>query len=805
MQNNGDVQGGRIVYDIIIRQVSSNSEAIKGAEKSLDNLGKTAKKTANDVENASKGFGSSFGSIKNIVAGLGVYDIITKSIGAVIDFGKQSIEAYKQAETSAIQFNNAMQNVAGTTADEINNLNEYIQALEKKTSIDDKQIRMGAQVLAQDQIHAENIKKLLPGLLDIAVANKDVGEMQDKVRGTAVALGRAMATGNIAALTKQNIVGIDEQTQKMFEMGNEAERTAILMDIMAKNGAGAAEAYGNSFAGQVNKAQDAVEDMQVAVGKGLVVAMNFLGKETNTTMDSLGGLEGVGKGVSKTIFGFAMVLSSTIKIIVSFSKFLSLGIGQIISFGSVAISAGKDIVNSFSNVAKGVKDVVTGLGKAITGDFDGAMEAFKSAANVKLDFSETKSSMVQNTAFIQALNEDLDSSLKDTAQSLKSIWNFDETYTKYEEATDKITKANDALDKQRKESLATKAKDTEAQKKSNEELQNFQKKLVDVREEMIKTSKELGEKLTESFKKFSTTLTDSFKESNQSLADIVVKAEQEKAKLVAEQAKIQKEMQDALATASPEDQAKTQSKFQEEIEANKKALAEQEKILADRVGYEERAAKQIEDIKKRVKDAGLDPNALNLDGLKSQKTLEEEIANARVEATLSEFALFEKRQNEKLLKLTNDFITEALLIQNKITKQKELEGDLTTFLTSENIKRKSAIEAFANASILKYGQMASSLRDLISLQSQLGSIGSGGNSSQLPQFHDGGYVGASGGQVHPGEFVVPAGVVQANPDLINMLDRARSQQNTINISGANLQGADLKSLTEEMLWKLNRI
>lgn len=761
-----DTKVGQLFYEISAKLDGNFNSNIKSAETNVKSLGKEMQK--------SEGKATSFADkLTNFAKAAGLVFLAKQ----VFDFGKTSVQAFANAQQSLIQFNNAQQNVAGSTKEQIESLNELVNELERKTSVDDKSIRQGAQILAQDQISIENQKKLLQGLVDLSVANSKANGGEVDVAGTSKAIGRAIATGELGALTKQNIVGIDETRIALFKLGNQAERTAIAAELLKENGAGAGEALGRSFQGKVNAAKDTIEGLQVSIGQGLSVALITLtGQLSNVTTD----LE-VTKGGSDEIGKSFVYLASIIAFVFNSVKLFGQGL---VAFGKTAfgvanimIGLGKDALESFKRIGAGISAVGDAFVKLKDGDVKGAKEALAGA------FDST--GILNNTK--EALDSLLDSAVASTegfketgialASSLLIASDAKKVYQDLKAEQDKLTTAETSKRNATKASTEAQAEATDEAKKAQQELDGFTKKLVDVTIQSKKTSKELNENLAKSFKDFSESVADNLNETQKQLADIVLEAEKKKAELLS-------------ATDRTEEQKV----------ADAKELARVEQVLNARVGFEDRANKQIADIRKRITDAGLDPANFQLDV--NQKTLEQQIQQARLDATLDEFTLFEQTQNQKLLKLTNDFITETLLIKNKIDVQKGFESDLTTFLQSENAIRTEDIQVFAANAITKYKEIAESLRDVISLQDQVGQISSPG--AELPKFSAGGFVGARGGEVHPGEFVVPANLVAQNPDLINMLDRARTQNNNITINAQNT-GGDLRTASEDLLWRLGRI
>jgi hypothetical protein len=145
-----DTKVGQLFYEIVAKFDNNFSTNIKSSETSVKRLG-------TEMAESEKKSNSLGASLTKLAKGLGLLYLAKLAI----NFGKESVQAFANAQQSLLQFNNAQQNVAGTTKEQIEDLNKYILALEKKTTIDDKSIRQASQILAQDQISIENQKKLL--------------------------------------------------------------------------------------------------------------------------------------------------------------------------------------------------------------------------------------------------------------------------------------------------------------------------------------------------------------------------------------------------------------------------------------------------------------------------------------------------------------------------------------------------------------------------------------------------------------------------------------------------------------------
>lgn len=757
---------GQLIYEITAKLGGDFNVNISKAEQGI----KGVEKQALDTDKKMQGIASKGGFLRDLFK----FEIIKQAFNFLVDFGKQSIQAYANAQQSAIQFNNAMKNLGGTTKEQVADLRDYIQAMEDRTTVDDKSISKAAQTLAQDQIKIENIKKLLPGITDLAIANAKYAGSEIDVAETAKQVGLAFADGNLEKLRRQNIAGISDQRAKMFELGDQAEKTAILMKIFEENAKGAGDALGNSFQGQINRAKDNVEDLQVAVGKGLSVAFNNLAVQLTDADNSFKAGERTGRG-----FGVAMTFVSTaIALLGNMIKtaWYSLKVlgAYFVGAGGEAIAFGKDVVASFKGVGKAVSSVGDSLSELVKGNFKEAKEKIKDALDIKFDFSNTEKAAKKANDMITKANEQFNQGGDLIAKNLVALTQSGKIYDTTAEELNKLTLAEDSKNK----ALADGKKASAEAAQKTEELK---KKLEGVAEEAIKAGDALEKGLGESYKKYGENIASSIKDTQNKLAEIIVTAEKRK-----------KELQDEIAKGG--DNATQQAE-----------LAQVQKTLDARVGYEQRAQEQIDAIKKKFSDVGLDPNALGLDKqLASQKTLEEQIAEQKRLASLDEFTRLEEESKAKLLLIADQAIQELLIQKNKIDTQKKYEQELTDFVLSKNKLKADSVVQFANQAIAKYGEMANALRNVLSLENQVKS-GKGGNG--LPQFHDGGYVGSQGGQVHAGEFVIPANLVNSMPGLISQLDGLRTggQTNNINISAGAGTSADFSSVAQELAWRLNRL
>lgn len=661
---------------------------------------------------------STFGeSLKKLAGVLGFTYLAQKAL----EFGKASIQAFANAQQSLIQFNNAQENVAGSTREQINSLNDYVNELERKTTVDDKSIRQAAQILAQDQIKIDNQKKLLGGIVDISVANAKANGSQIDTQGTAVAIGRAIATGELGALTRQNIVGIDATRVSLFKLGDQATRTRILVELMAENGAGAGERLANSLQGSMNRAGDAIEDIQVYVGKVLNVAFKTLVDGIIDTSESTDGLTKKSHVFGTIMVGVAGAIGSVIVQAEQLAKAMYHLFIVIGDAGLVAYNFALDVIKNFKGINDTIKTTATAMTKVLSGDFKGALEDVKGSLGDLLKPSEYTSEAIQKMKNdFDKMGVSMLESEKKLEKNTNAFLNSGKVYEENAAQIDALTEAQDAYKKEAEKA----AQATEEEKKA---MQALRDKVFELRQKTDELSVSLGDKLVEAVNKFKESSKDIVTEGAKSLVDIVVTAEKDIADLRKQLAEEQSKSQDKQSADSIK-------KLQDEI-------AQKQKILTSQADFQNILTKQIADTQKQVDDATLagttetDPakkarfdavaqgNQLQLEALKGFADLDKQIADARKLAGEDEFRqaqinIFSKLELAKLA-----FIEETTKLREKQAIAIDVENQITSFYKTQTAIRQKTLDTFATNAIAQLRRVGEEARSAMAALDQARSRG----------------------------------------------------------------------------------
>jgi hypothetical protein len=557
-----------------------------------------------------------------------------------------------------------------------------------------------------------------------------------------------------------------------------------------------------TYAERIQQTGSAYDNFKNNIGQSFLPAMEAIFNVVGNSTDQLNANGQAIEQSQKRWTVFSNVIYRATQTILILAKSVGLAVQAVVvafsGVGNTIAVFGTATVDYFKGIIKGVGSLGGALKGLLSGDFDKVKESvqeFKdgfSFENTRRQFEVAIEKTSKSTGQFKKQLDGLTASI-DGAVFGKGFVSVAEGNAKAADITrEKIAR----LDKQLKDGQITKEDYNRVMtsltgqtndagnaiqatgdktKKAKDETKNYASELENLAIKSKEASNSIGEDLTKAYEKSGNALRDNVKETSDKLAQIVVDAEKKKAELTA-----------------------TIAKGGDTTEAQKQ-LTEVQRTLDARVGYEQRAQERINAIKQKAIDAGLDPAKLGLDALTAEADIEAKITEQKRLASLDEFTRFEETQAKKLEKIATDSIAELTILKNKYDTQKQYEQELTDFVLSKNKMKEASVVQFANTAISKYGEVASALRNVISLQAQVG----GG--SKLPQFHDGGYVGARGGEVHPGEFVIPADLVRKMRNLVSQLDAMRGGQvNNININAGAGSQADYSVVAQEIAWRIQR-
>lgn len=273
-------------------KANSYKSSIDKSKKSTTQYGEAAE----NAEKKTKGFGL---GLTKLLAVAGMFI----SISAVKDFATSSIEAYKEANVIAQKLDANMQVVKGYGKDPIKikiateNINDTATKIQAKGVYGDDEMIAGAAQLSTFQMTDQHITKLLPKMADMVANQKGLNGTADDFYNNANMIGKAISTGQLAALKKVGIT-IDENDMKTFENLNTTERVAMMEKILGENVGNVNEKLRSTPEGKIQALKNSFGDMQERIGAKLIPVLGDLAGWFEGKIPSLEA------GINKVISGF---------------------------------------------------------------------------------------------------------------------------------------------------------------------------------------------------------------------------------------------------------------------------------------------------------------------------------------------------------------------------------------------------------------------------------------------------------------------------------------------------------------------
>lgn len=294
----------------------------KTASKSLKGVGDQSDKTHGKLDGLKKGAK---------IAGAAIGAGLLVAGAAALDFGKDSLAAFAEADKAQKQLEDAYKRFPAIASVNIDALRKYNEAIQRKTGADADDIASGQSVLARYKLTGEQLKSMTPLLVDYA---ERTGK---SIPDAAKSLGKALGGSSKAAKE----LGFDFKASK--------DPAANYEQIM-RGLKGTVGGYAESLP-EAEKKQKILQasfgDLQEAVGEKLQPVMIGLIDAGQGVMDWLEENPEVTEGASAAFDLLGQVLSGLWDIV---TTYVAPALGFLIkSQASVARSAG-DMLAALGNV-----------------------------------------------------------------------------------------------------------------------------------------------------------------------------------------------------------------------------------------------------------------------------------------------------------------------------------------------------------------------------------------------------------------------------------------------------------------------
>lgn len=181
-----------------------------------------------------------------------------------------SKQAYMEESVEVAKLQQIMQNTMGARAAEVKSILDLASAQQKLGVIGDETQLAGAQELSTYLTKTESLKKLLPAMNDMLAQQYGLNASQEQAQNIGMMLGKVME-GQTSALSRYGYK-FDEAQEKILKTGTEAQRAAVLFDVVNSAVGGVNEQLAKTPEGKLKQQANNLGDLQERVGKLVVLA-----------------------------------------------------------------------------------------------------------------------------------------------------------------------------------------------------------------------------------------------------------------------------------------------------------------------------------------------------------------------------------------------------------------------------------------------------------------------------------------------------------------------------------------------------
>lgn len=261
-------------------------------------------KQANKVNQSLSGMQSTFDKVGASIKKAFTFGALAAATKALISAGKDAKESYDQQAEAQAKLAQVMRNTMGASAKEISSITELADAQQKLGVISaDTQIA-AAQELATYLQMPSSLKTLLPVLNDMAAQQFGYNATAEQTTTIATMLGKVM-NGQTGALSRYGYTFTSAQ-EAVLKYGTEAERAAVLADVVTQSVGGMNAALANTPSGRLQKVNNALDDIKAQFGQAFTIGSTAFIPLLNNVASTLAAIANIANRVAQAfanVFG----------------------------------------------------------------------------------------------------------------------------------------------------------------------------------------------------------------------------------------------------------------------------------------------------------------------------------------------------------------------------------------------------------------------------------------------------------------------------------------------------------------------
>ncbi|MCR5088981.1 MAG: hypothetical protein K6C08_05640, partial [Oscillospiraceae bacterium] len=268
-------------FSAITKQASKASQSMRGMQNSVS-------RSCNAMAKAGAGLKKAFMAVGAAV-----------SVRAIVNFAREAAASYDEQVENEVRLAQAMRNTMGARNDEIQSILDLAEAQQQLGVIDGDAQLAGAQELATYLELSSSLEALIPVMNDMAAQQYGFNVTAEQTTTIATMLGKVM-NGQVGALSRYGY-SFNEAQAQILKFGTEAERAAVLAQVVEQAVGGMNQALANTPTGRMKQLSNTMADIKKQFGMAARTIGTVLLPVLNTVAKVLSAVATLANKVAQTI------------------------------------------------------------------------------------------------------------------------------------------------------------------------------------------------------------------------------------------------------------------------------------------------------------------------------------------------------------------------------------------------------------------------------------------------------------------------------------------------------------------------
>lgn len=236
-------------FSAITKQASKASSSMRGMQSSVS-------RSCNAMSKAASGLKKAFAAVGAVV-----------SIAAIVNAAKDAAAAYDEVVENEVRLATVMRNTMAASNDEIQSILDLADAQEQLGIVDADATVAGAQELATYLETSDALQQLIPVMNDMAAQQYGFNVTSEQTASIATMLGKVME-GQTGALSRYGYY-FSEAEEHILKFGNEAQRAAMLAQVVQRSVGGMNQALAQTPTGRMKQLSNTLANIKQQFGQAV--------------------------------------------------------------------------------------------------------------------------------------------------------------------------------------------------------------------------------------------------------------------------------------------------------------------------------------------------------------------------------------------------------------------------------------------------------------------------------------------------------------------------------------------------------